>query len=317
MALRTDLLLIHFFKCFRTYSTFSTQKISGRYKYSIIQPYPVSPQLTIGQEVKKPEYWKSGIPAQGPKEIEIKTKELINTMKDTCQLAKTILSSVQGFIKAGITTDDIDIFVHRQCIDNGAYPSPLNYHHFPKSICTSVNNVVCHGIPDKRPLQEGEMLNVDVTVYRNGVHGDCSAMFFVGEVDPDAIKLSNATKEALEAGISACKPGRPFSIIGKVIEQIAKEKGFAIVPAFIGHGIGSYFHGPPDVYHFDVSGTSRDEGLIMKPGMTFTIEPILSEGGTDVTILEDDWTAVTDDNSRTAQWEHTVLITKSGVEVLT
>nr|XP_014273379.1 methionine aminopeptidase 1D, mitochondrial isoform X3 [Halyomorpha halys] len=286
MALRTDSLLLNLFRSIRTYST---QKTSCGYKYNIVQPYPVSPQLTVGKEVEKPEYWKSGIPSPGPK----------------------------GFIKAGITTDDINIFVHRQCINHGAYPSPLNYHHFPKSICTSVNNVVCHGIPDSRPLQNGEILNVDVTVYLNGVHGDCSAMFFVGEVDPDAIKLCNATKEALEAGISACKPGQPFSVIGKVIEQTAREKGYAIVPAFIGHGIGSYFHGPPDVYHFDVSGTPRDEGLIMKPGMTFTIEPALSEGGIEVTILEDEWTAVTNDGSRTAQWEHTVLITEQGVEILT
>ncbi|XP_014273378.1 methionine aminopeptidase 1D, mitochondrial isoform X2 [Halyomorpha halys] len=293
MALRTDSLLLNLFRSIRTYST---QKTSCGYKYNIVQPYPVSPQLTVGKEVEKPEYWKSGIPSPGPKECKF------------------------GFLlscQAGITTDDINIFVHRQCINHGAYPSPLNYHHFPKSICTSVNNVVCHGIPDSRPLQNGEILNVDVTVYLNGVHGDCSAMFFVGEVDPDAIKLCNATKEALEAGISACKPGQPFSVIGKVIEQTAREKGYAIVPAFIGHGIGSYFHGPPDVYHFDVSGTPRDEGLIMKPGMTFTIEPALSEGGIEVTILEDEWTAVTNDGSRTAQWEHTVLITEQGVEILT
>jgi len=196
---------------------------------------------------------------------------------------------------------------------HGAYPSPLNYKGFPKSVCTSVNNVVCHGIPDDRPLADGDIINVDVTVYLNGFHGDCSSTFLVGDVDEAGRRLVQVTEECLAIGLDCCRPGAPFCTIGDAIYRHAFKSGFTVVPAFTGHGIGSYFHGPPDVYHVPNPWYRRT----MAEGMTFTIEPIVSEGSDRIVVLEDGWTAVSADNSRAAQAEHTVLVTESGVEVLT
>ena len=183
---------------------------------------------------------------------------------------------------------------------------------FPKSVCTSVNNVVCHGIPDDRPLEDGDIINVDITVFLDGVHGDCSETFLVGNVDESGQKLVQVAKESMEVGVKACGPGVEFRTIGAVIQSHAESQGFQVVPAFTGHGIGSFFHGPPDIYHMQNLYPGR-----MKPGVTFTVEPAISEGSHEIVILEDGWTAVTSDNSRSAQFEHTVLITESGVEILT
>ncbi|XP_011642646.1 methionine aminopeptidase 1D, mitochondrial [Pogonomyrmex barbatus] len=281
-------------------------------KYAIVQPWLVSEQVTVPAYIPQPSYSQSSIPKNGPTISEIKDKNQIECMRQSCKLASRILRQVDILIKPGITTDFLDKQVHDMIIGNGAYPSPLNYHGFPKSICTSVNNVACHGIPDNRPLQQGDIINVDITVYLNGYHGDCSTMFQVGEVDSEAKRLIAITELCLKSAIEICKPNEPFCNIGNVIEETANKHNLNVIPGLLGHGIGTYFHGAPDIFHFANNFPER-----MKSGMTFTIEPALSQGTMQIEILEDGWTACTIDNSRTAQVEHTVLITDTGCEVLT
>lgn len=247
---------------------------------------------------------KSGKKIKSPYEIE--------NMKKACKLARNILKEAGESLRVGVTTNEIDQLVYDLSLAHDAYPSPLNYRGFPKSVCTSVNNVICHGIPDDRPLSDGDIINIDVTVYLDGVHGDCSKTFLVGDVDDDGKRLVMVTEQCLEIGIQLCKPHTKFADIGEAIYEIAQASGFEVVGQFTGHGIGSYFHGPPDIYHVPNTYPGK-----MLPGMTFTIEPALSEGTDEIVILEDGWTAVTCDNSRAAQCEHTVLITETGVEILT
>lgn len=196
---------------------------------------------------------------------------------------------------------------------NNSYPSPLRYLGFPKSVCTSINNIACHGIPDDRKLEDGDIINVDITVYLNSFHGDCSKTFLIGDVDERGKYLVHHNEQALMRAIEVCKPGEKFNTIGKTISKYAKEVDLRIVPAFIGHGIGAFFHGPPEIFHFD-----NDFPVgIMQPGMTFTIEPIFSLGTEEIELWEDGWTAATVDGSRTSQFEHIVLITDNGCEILT
>nr|XP_034192026.1 methionine aminopeptidase 1D, mitochondrial [Osmia lignaria] len=280
--------------------------------YEVIEPWEVTEIKKVPSYIPKPSYSQSSIPQEGPKSPEIKDKNQIQSMRHSCSFAKQVLFYAKNYIKAGTTTDKLDAIVHEMIISNGAYPSPLNYRGFPKSICTSVNNVACHGIPDKRPLQKGDILNVDITVYLNGYHGDCSKMFEIEDCDEEAKHLISVTELCLKKAIDICKPNENFSTIGCIIEATADKYGYSVIPAFAGHGIGTYFHGPPDIFHFANNFAGK-----MLPGMTFTIEPVLSRGSKEVEILEDGWTAVTADNSRTAQCEHTVLITDTGCEVLT
>ncbi|XP_078035721.1 methionine aminopeptidase 1D, mitochondrial [Augochlora pura] len=280
--------------------------------YEIVEPWTVTEIRTVPSYIPKPSYINSGIPRESPKNPEIKDKNQINCMRDSCYLARKILNEIKQYVKPGVTTDKLDEIVHEMTISNGSYPSPLNYWKFPKSICTSINNVACHGIPDTRPLQNGDILNVDVTVFLNGYHGDCSRMFEVGECDKEAKQLISITELCLQTAINICKPNENFSSIGHVVEEMANKNGYSVVPAFAGHGIGTYFHGPPDIFHF-----ANDYPGKMSPGMTFTIEPLLSQGTKEIIILEDGWTAITADNSRTAQSEHTILITDTGCDVLT
>ncbi|XP_014204393.1 methionine aminopeptidase 1D, mitochondrial [Copidosoma floridanum] len=281
-------------------------------KYSIVEPGIVSPILKVPPYIPKPEYSETGEPAEPPKEPEIKDKNQIECMIHSCLLAKKVLKTIRPDVKANVTTDYLDKKIHELIVNNGAYPSPLNYKGFPKSICTSINNVACHGIPDDRALVDGDILNIDVTVYHNGFHGDCSEMFEVGEVDDEGKRLIQVAEECLMTAIGICKPNEKFCSIGNIIEETAYKHNYNVLPAFGGHGIGAYFHGPPDIYHFE----NEFEG-VMKPGMTFTIEPILTQGGHDVCILDDGWTAVTVDSARTAQIEHTILITDHGADILT
>ncbi|KAH0953155.1 hypothetical protein HN011_006826 [Eciton burchellii] len=281
-------------------------------KYDVVRPWLVSTKIDVPTYIPQPSYSQSSIPKNGPTTAEIKDVCQIECMRHSCKLASHILRKVKSLIKPGITTDFLDKQVHDMIISNGAYPSPLNYHGFPKSICTSINNVACHGIPDSRPLQEGDILNVDVTVYLNGYHGDCSAMFEVGEVDPEGKRLITVTELCLKSAIEICKPNEYFCNIGNVIEETANKHNFNVIPIFVGHGIGTYFHGAPDILHF-----ANNDSEQMKAGMTFTIEPVLSQGMTQIEILDDGWTACTVDNSRTAQIEHTILITETGCEILT
>ncbi|PSN32658.1 Methionine aminopeptidase 1D [Blattella germanica] len=264
--------------------------------YHVVKPGFVSEEHPLPKHIERPTYSDTSMPLPGPTEPEIKTPAQIRHMRDSCKLASFILGSV------GVTTDEIDEYVHCLAIENNAYPSPLNYRGFPKSVCTSINNVACHGIPDDRPLEDGDIINVDITVFYNGYHGDCSSTYLVGNVDEAGQALVKATKLALDSAIS----------VWNQIEYVARKTGFTIVPCFTGHGIGTYFHGPPDIYH-----CYNDYPGKMQAGMTFTIEPVLTQGSEDIVILEDGWTAVTLDNARTAQFEHTVLITEDGVDILT
>lgn len=298
---------------------FSSTPIKTNTNYKVVSPGNVSKQTNphdIPSRIAMPPYALTGIPPhmiyKNLQRHEIKSVHEIEKMRKACKLARTVLTEAGKSLRVGMTTDEIDQLVFELSITGNAYPSPLNYRGFPKSVCTSVNNVICHGIPDDRPLSEGDIINIDVTVYLDGVHGDCSRTFLVGDVDNDGKRLVMVTEECLEIGIQLCKPHTKFGEIGEAIYEHAQRSGFEVVGQFTGHGIGSYFHGPPDIYH--VPNTYPGE---MLPGMTFTIEPAVSEGTDEIVILEDGWTAVTCDNSRAAQCEHTVLITETGVEILT
>ena len=213
-----------------------------------------------------------------------------------------------------MTTDEIDRIGHEYLLDHGAYPSTLGYRGFPKSLCTSVNEVVCHGIPDDRPLEEGDLVNIDITAYVGGVHGDTNATFFAGEPDEESRLLAERTHEAMLRGITAALPGRQINIIGRVIEKYAARFGYGVVRDFTGHGIGTSFHSGLVVPHYDAA---PQYDTVIEPGMTFTIEPMLNLGTPQWDLWDDGWTAVTRDRRRSAQFEHTILITDEGNEILT
>ncbi|KNE58461.1 methionine aminopeptidase, type I [Allomyces macrogynus ATCC 38327] len=226
-----------------------------------------------------------------------------------------MLCLAASLVHEGATTAAIDAAVHAAVVNAGAYPSPLLYQgSFPKSICTSVNNVMAHGIPDEHPLQAGDILNIDVTVYLNGFHGDCSAMFAVGQIDQASTDLIAATRSALDAAIAACEPGAPFSVIADAIGRVAAEARFAVSPDMCGHGIGRDFHCAPIVHHVP---TPAAGDLTMEPGMAFTIEPILCQGSPAFVMWPDAWTVVTKDGGRSAQYEETLLVTEDGIEIVT
>lgn len=283
--------------------------------YEVVKPQQVSTQISpdsFPKDIVCPSYARTGIPPPAPNEPEIHSQESIQGIRRACQLARRVLNEVGSRVKPGLTTDDLDLMVFELCMTHRVYPSPLNYKGFPKCVCTSVNNVTCHGIPDNRALVSGDVINIDITVFTGGFHGDCSETFKVGSVDEPAQKLLDTTHEALMAAIENVQPGQPIHRIGSVISEFVSQTPFTVVPAFIGHGIGSYFHGPPDIYHVP----NRYPG-ILTPGMIFTIEPILSEGTHELILLEDEWTAVSADDSRSAQFEHTVLVGKDRLEILT
>jgi len=216
-------------------------------------------------------------------------------------------------VRPGITTDALDEIAHAETLRQGGYPSPLNYRGFPKSICTSVNEVICHGIPDSRPLEDGDIVNLDITVFLHGMHGDCSATFLVGEVDPDGRRLVQVARECLAKGISAVRPCRPISDIGHAIEAHASRHGYGVVRSYCGHGIGETFHTSLQIpHHYDPSVRR-----IMEKGMTFTIEPMITEGTWQDLLWDDGWTAITADGKRSAQFEHTIAVNDDGAEILT
>ena len=245
---------------------FSTEEIPTH--FSIVLPANVSPQIKwdeIPQKVVLPPYAKSSNPPPPLQRPEIKDADTIQRMRESCKLARKVLDSAGQLVKVGLTTEEIDKHVYQMSVDHGAYPSPLNYKGFPKSVCTSLNNVVCHGIPDDRPLESGDIINIDITVFFNGVHGDCSETYAVGEVDEKGHQLLQMTRDCLAIGLEECGPDKPFAGIGEKIEEHAEKHGYSVVPMFIGHGIGSYFHGPPDIYH----ARNVYPGL-MKPCLLYT-----------------------------------------------
>ncbi len=248
-----------------------------------------------------------------PRGVKIKTDKEIDKIRKSCILTREILDKVGAEIREGVMTDELNTFVHEYTVKNGAIPAPLNYNGYPKSVCTSINNVVCHGIPDSTRLKNGDIINVDVTCILDGYFGDASRMFFVGEPSREARKLVTVTKECLDLGIAEVKPYGDFGNIGRVIEKHAKANGFSVVRDYGGHGIGANFHEEPHVHHYDTGM----KGPVIFPGMVFTIEPMINSGRYQTRLLDDDWTAVTADGSLSAQWEHTLCVTEDGCEVLT
>jgi methionyl aminopeptidase len=245
--------------------------------------------------------------------VEIKSTKEIDTLRRACRLAAETLLEVGPMIRSGITTDDIDRYVHEDTLRRGARPAPLNYHGFPKSVCTSINEVVCHGIPGSQHLKDGDIINVDVTSIYEGFHGDTSATFYVGRPSKDAIRVTEIARRSLELGIEQVREGARLGDIGAAIQEYAEGEGCSVVRAFVGHGIGRRFHEPPQVSHVGTRGS----GLRLKAGMCFTIEPMINAGGYEVDVLDDGWTVITRDRSLSAQFEHTLVVTKAGCEVLT
>ena len=277
-----------------------------------VQPGVVSPRRSVPSIIARPPYADSGEVTRW-NESAIKSPEIIERMRHAGAVAAEVLRLAGQAVKPGVTTDEIDSLVHELCIARNAYPSPLNYMGYPKSVCSSVNEVICHGIPDSRKLEDGDIVNLDVTCFIGGVHGDTNATFAVGEIDNESRDLIKVTEECIWRGIEAVKAGRPLSDIGRAIEDHAKLHKLGVVRAFVGHGIGEQFHSDIQVLHYYDARNS----VVMRPGMTFTIEPMITLGTWQHKMWDDDWTAVTADGKRTAQFEHTVLVTETGVEVLT
>ena len=242
----------------------------------------------------------------------IKTEEQIAGIRRACQLSREILDGLEDIITPGITTETINTWVHEYTIAHGAYPAPLHYNGYPKSVCTSINEVICHGIPEERVLVDGDVLNVDVTCILNGYYGDASRMYLIGDPSSQARELVRVARECMYLGIEQVRPFNRVGDIGYTIEQHARKHGYSVVQDFGGHGVGVEFHEEPFVQHYG----EKDSGMVLIPNMVFTIEPMINMGTYKCRVLEDNWTAITADGSLSAQWEHTVRVTENGVEIL-
>jgi methionyl aminopeptidase len=278
---------------------------------TLLQPGRISPMRQVPADITPPEYVGRKRPRLG--EPDVKDPETIERMRVAGRIAAQALAEVGRHVAPGVTTDELDRVGHDFLVSHGAYPSTLGYRGYPKSLCTSLNEVICHGIPDDTVMVEGDIVNVDITAFIGGVHGDTNATFPVGQVDEQSRLLIERTREAMMRGIRAVAPGRPLNAIGRVIESYARRFGYGVVRDFTGHGIGTTFHSGLIVPHFD----DPDVNVIMEPGMTFTIEPMLTLGTINYDIWPDGWTAVTKDRRRTAQFEHTLVVTTDGHEILT
>lgn len=277
-----------------------------------LTPGRVSPRRPVPASIPRPEYVDRPRPAPYTGG-EVKDAATIEAMRVAGRLAAQAMAEVGRAIAPGVTTDELDRIGHEFLCDHGAYPSTLGYRGFPKSLCSSLNEVICHGIPDDTVLREGDICNIDITAFLGGVHGDTNATFLVGEVEEEVRLLVERTHEATMRSIKAVRPGRPINVIGRVIESYARRFGYGVVRDFTGHGIGTAFHTGLVIPHFD----DPHADTLMLPGMTFTIEPMLTLGTFDYTMWSDGWTAVTKDGSWTAQFEHTLLVTDDGAEILT
>ena len=275
-------------------------------------PGTVSPMRAVPASIVRPEYVGKKAPARytGP---DIQDAETIERMRIAGKIAAQAMHEVSTHIAPGITTDELDRIGHEFLLDHKAYPSTLGYRGFPKSLCTSVNEVICHGIPDSTVLEDGDIVNIDITAFINGVHGDTDATYLCGDVDEESRLLVERTEEALRRAIAAVQPGRPINVIGRVIESFAKRHGYGVVRDFTGHGIGTAFHTGLIIPHYD----SDEFDTTMEVGMTFTIEPMLNLGSHHWEMWRDDWTVVTKDRKRSAQFEHTLVVTPDGGEILT
>jgi len=281
--------------------------------YASVAPGALSSRRPVPASIARPEYVDRPGPATytGP---EVKDAETIEKMRIAGRIAAQAMEAAASAIAPGVTTDELDRIGHEFMLDHGGYPSTLGYRHFPKSLCTSVNEVICHGIPDDRPLEDGDIVNIDITVFIGGVHGDTDATYLCGDVDDESRLLVERTHAALMRGIKAAVPGREINVIGRVIQSYAKRFGYGVVRDFTGHGIGTAFHSGLVVPHYDAAPQFN---TIIEPGMTFTIEPMLNLGTVEWDMWDDNWTVVTKDRRRSAQFEHTILITGTGAEILT
>ncbi|MEJ7794200.1 MAG: type I methionyl aminopeptidase [Nocardioides sp.] len=277
-----------------------------------IAPGAISSRRPVPAHIARPAYVDRPRPERFTGS-EVKDAETIAKMRVAGRLAAEARELVGSHVAPGVTTDELDRVGHEFLCDHGAYPSTLGYRGFPKSLCSSVNEVVCHGIPDDRRIEDGDLVNIDITAYLDGVHGDTNATFFAGEADEESRLLVERTKEALDRGIKAVRPGRRVNVIGRVIESYARRFGYGVVRDFTGHGIGSAFHSGLIIPHYDEPHFDD----MMEVGMTFTIEPMLNLGTHEWEMWDDDWTVVTRDGRRSAQFEHTLLVTPTGAEVLT
>jgi methionyl aminopeptidase len=277
-----------------------------------ITPGEISPRRRVPPEIPRPEYVGKDLPSPYTGS-HVQAPETIEKMRAAGRLAARALALAGEHCRPGVTTDEIDRVVHEYFCDHGAYPSTLGYKGFPKSCCTSLNEVICHGIPDSTELEDGDIINVDVTAFLAGVHGDTDATFLVGEVSEEARLLVERTREAMLRGIRAIAPGRQLNVIGRVIESYARRFGYGVVRDFTGHGIGAVFHSGLYVPHYD----QPDLAVTMEPGMTFTVEPMITLGTYEHDMWPDGWTAVTKDRRWTAQFEHTIVVTDDGYEILT
>ncbi|MBP2702562.1 type I methionyl aminopeptidase [Microbispora sp. RL4-1S] len=278
---------------------------------TLLRPGRISPTRKVPASIPRPEYVGRPEPKKGGGDVQ--TPETVELMRVAGRIAAQALEEVGRHVAPGVTTDELDRIGHEFLCDHGAYPSTLGYRGYPKSLCTSINEVICHGIPDDTVLNDGDIINVDITAFIGGVHGDTDATFLVGEVDEESRLLVERTREAMMRAIKAVAPGRQLNIVGRVIEAYAKRFGYGVVRDFTGHGIATSFHSGLIVPHYDDPSLS----VTLVPNMTFTIEPMLTLGTIDYEIWPDRWTAVTKDRKRTAQFEHTILVTETGSEILT
>ena len=278
-----------------------------------LKPGKISPRRAVPAHIDRPEYMYHS----GPEVVtagDIKSPETIEKIRVAGRIAAQALQVVGEAVRPGVTTDELDRIGHEFIISHNAYPSCLGYMGFPKSLCTSINEVICHGIPDDRPLEDGDIVNVDITAYYDGVHGDTCAMFEVGNVDEESHLLIERTRNAMMRGIKAVRPGREINVIGRVIESYAHRFDYGVVRDFTGHGVGEAFHSGLIVPHYDAAPAHNE---VMEEGMVFTIEPMLNLGGIEWEQWDDDWTVVTKDRGRSAQFEHTIVVNEDGAEILT
>ncbi len=280
---------------------------------SALVPGAVSPRRPVPSSIARPEYVGRPGPARwtGPDAFD---DEMIGRIRVAARIAAQALAVVGERVEPGVTTDELDAVGHEFLLDHGAYPSTLGYRGFPKSLCTSINEVICHGIPDSTVVEDGDIVNVDITAFVGGVHGDNNATFLAGDVDEESRLLVERTQEALARAIKAVVPGRELNVIGRVIEKYAARFGYGVVRDYTGHGVGPAFHTGLVVPHYDAAPAYD---TLIEPGMVFTIEPMLNLGTPDWIVWDDDWTVVTADGRRSAQFEHTLLVTETGAEILT
>ncbi|MEO6942310.1 MAG: type I methionyl aminopeptidase [Terrimesophilobacter sp.] len=274
-------------------------------------PGRLSPHRQVPDSIVRPEYVGRAEPTLSG--IDVYDEDGIDRIRESGRIAAHAIDAVSDAIRPGVTTDELDRIGHEFIIAHGAYPSTLGYRGFPKSLCSSINEVVCHGIPDDTVLQEGDIINIDITAYKDGMHGDTNRTFLVGEVAPEVAALVERTEEALRRGIKAAAVGRRVNVIGRAIESYAKRFGYGVVRDFTGHGVGEAFHSGLVIPHYDTANFTD----VIEPGMVFTIEPMLTLGTTGWDLWADDWTVTTKDKSMSAQFEHTIVVRDNGIEILT